>query len=118
MKAKRKEQNEAAHDVAMFGASVIMPSETPEAEAEAEAEKKDSNGSDLATSLLSEKVRMLYSFISFQRERDREFEHFCCHGFLFRYLQNNKVHGVTVLVAKGTDRDTSRPKFTAIKEGL
>lgn len=84
IKAKRVEQIEAAHDVAMFGTSVIVPSETTDNEAEAEAEvddeKKDSNGSDLAASLLSEKVLILNSLISFKRER--EFEHFCCHGFI------------------------------------
>ncbi|KAF3450137.1 hypothetical protein FNV43_RR06217 [Rhamnella rubrinervis] len=62
VKAKREEQIKAAHDVAMFGASVTAPSEATDneaeakAEAEAEIEKKDSNGSDLAASLLSEKV--------------------------------------------------------------
>lgn len=83
MKAKREEQIETAHDLAMFGAPVSVPPVTTckevvaeakaeaEAEAETEAEAnakiKDSSEIDLATSLLSEKVFFTYSF-SFERE--------------------------------------------------
>ncbi|PON47588.1 hypothetical protein PanWU01x14_243470 [Parasponia andersonii] len=68
VESKREEQIRAAHDEAMFGTPVILPSSTSddeagaeaEAEAEAQAEiktdKKELNESDLAAGLLSEKV--------------------------------------------------------------
>lgn len=63
-KAKRKEQIRAAHDEAIFGAPVILPSIATDDEAEPETEiateKKESNGSELAASLLSEKVNYLF----------------------------------------------------------
>lgn len=60
VEAKREEQIRAAHDEAIFGAPVILPSiatdDEAEPETETETEKKESNGSELAASLLSEKV--------------------------------------------------------------
>ena len=69
MKSKREEQIRAAHDEAIFGAALVLPSNTTDDEAEAEAEaeiktdKKELNESDLAASLLSEKVK--FSFVLF-----------------------------------------------------
>lgn len=81
MKAKREEQIEAAHDLAIFGAPVLVPAVTTykeaEAEAEDEAEIKDSSGCDLATSLLSEKVFLASCSFSLGRERESVCERIC-----------------------------------------
>lgn len=106
MKSKREDQIRAAHDEAMFGASVILPSSTSDDEADAEAEietkKKELNESDLAASLLSEKVKFSLYFFGW--------EECVCTNLMYcflvcRFLQNNKALGVIVHVNKGTDMD-------------
>jgi hypothetical protein len=56
IQTRREEQIKAAHDEAMFGASSLPPSGSPESEPEMEDNKKESNENGTVASLLSEKV--------------------------------------------------------------
>ncbi|KAL5544332.1 hypothetical protein UlMin_008116 [Ulmus minor] len=56
LEGRKEERIKAAHDEAMFGASASLPSTTTDDEVEVETEKKDSNESEMTTTLLSDKV--------------------------------------------------------------
>ncbi|KAJ4712246.1 arginine/serine-rich protein PNISR-like isoform X1 [Melia azedarach] len=56
IEARREEHIKAAHDEAMFGASAVPPSVSSDSEPEPDNGEKNSNDSDLASSLFSETV--------------------------------------------------------------
>ncbi|KAJ8772945.1 hypothetical protein K2173_028122 [Erythroxylum novogranatense] len=93
IEARREEQLKAAHDEAIFGAPTLPLSIAPDRELETDNNKKDCSQTELANSLLSEKV----GFLCLVRGKNVVCKALIKFFLILRYLQNNKALGVIEL---------------------